>query len=205
MRFQPTNAWRNGKAGLWAAGSLALAMALPAQADWQLDPSQSQVQATIVEITPSGPNPHTHRVRQLAGTLAADGTLSVPLRLRQTDVIERLGNLPPWLSGLAETPLATVTTQLPPERLDALAVGESLTETLMLGVQANGERRQEPLKVRFTRESAAVIQVRNAERVALDGRELMNNQNVRSILLLLGYEEIGDEVPVELDATLVDR
>lgn len=188
----------------WLAGA-ALLLALPAQAAWQLDPSQSRIEATIIEVTPSGPVPHEHQVNQLQGQLSADGTLRMPLSLRQTDVIDRLGNLPPWLASLADVTLATVVTHLPPERLNNLAVGESMTETLMLGVQTEGESRQEPLKVRFTRESEDVIHVRNAERVALDGRELMSNQNVRSILLLLGYEEIGDEVPVELDATLVDR
>ncbi|SDL22885.1 hypothetical protein SAMN05661010_01137 [Modicisalibacter muralis] len=197
-------AWRRLATLAWVAGAT-LVLALPAQAAWQLDPSQSQVEATIIEITPSGPVPHEHQVRQLQGELSADGTLHLPLSLRQTDVIERLDELPPWLSSLADVTLATVVTQLPPSRLNNLAIGESLTETLMLNVQTNGENRQEPLKVRFTRESEDVIRIRNAERVALDGRELMNNQNVRSVLLLLGYEEIGDEVPVELDATLVDR
>lgn len=196
---------RRRLANLACVVGASLFLSLPAQAAWQLDPSQSQIQATIIEITPSGPVPHEHQVRQLQGQLSADGTLRLPLSLRQTDVIERLGELPPWLSSLADVTLATVVTQLPPERLNNLAVGESLTETLMLTVQTNGENRQEPLKVRFTREAEDVIRIRNAERVALDGRELMNNQNVRSVLMLLGYEQIGDEVPVELDATLVDR
>ena len=199
-----TPAWRRLTTLAWVA-SATLVWALPAQAAWQLDPAQSQIEATIIEVTPSGPVPHEHQVRQLQGELSANGTLRLPLSLRQTDVIERLGELPPWLSSLAGVTLATVVTQLPPERLNNLAVGESLTETLMLSVQTNGENRQEPLMVRFTRESDDVIHIRNAERVALDGRELMNNQNVRSVMLLLGYEEIGDEVPVELDATLVDR
>ena len=33
----------------------------------------------------------------------------------------------------------------------------------------------------------------------------MKNQTVRSILSLIGYQQIGDEVPVELNAVLVDR
>lgn len=185
--------------------SMALFATLPAHADWQLAPEQSRVQATIVEITPNGPAPHVHEVRQLQGTMSEDGTLRLPLQLRQTDIMERLGQLPPWLSGVADTTLATVITQLPPERLDALGVGESMTETLMLSVQADGQNRQEPFEARFTRESEDTIRVRNAERVALDGRELMNNQTVRTVMTLLGYKEIGDEVPVELNATLTDR
>ncbi|MEA3250856.1 MAG: hypothetical protein U9Q35_04655 [Pseudomonadota bacterium] len=204
MRFHSTSTWRNCGVAIGAAGAASL-VALPVQADWQLDPSRSRIAATIVEITPSGPVPHNYEVRQLQGQVSADGTLRLPLRLRQTDIMDRLGELPPWLSGLADTTLATVVTQLPPERLDSLAVGESMTETLMLGVQSDSEHRRKPLKVRFTREAEDTVHVRNAERVALDGRELMNDQNARSILLLLGYEEIGDEVPVELDATLVDR
>lgn len=196
---------RRRLATLASVAGAALLLSLPAQAAWQLDPAQSQIEATIIEITPSGPVPHEHQVNRLQGELSADGTLRLPLSLRQTDVIDRLGELPPWLASLADVTLATVVTQLPPERLNNLAVGESLTETLMLSVQSDGENRQEPLEVRFTRESEDVIRIRNAERVALDGRELMSNQNVRSVMLLLGYEEIGDEVPVELDATLVDR
>lgn len=195
------------RARAWLAGvaSAALLIAAPAQAAWQLLPGQSRIEATIVEITPAGPIPHRHAVRQLQGQVGPDGTLHLPLRLRQTDVMDRLGQLPPWLSGLADTVLATVVTQLPPEKLDGLDVGESLTATLMLGVQADGQNRREPLKVRLTRQAQDRIHIRNAERVAIDGRELMSNQTARSVLLLLGYEEIGNEVPVELDAVLADR
>ncbi|GGY11211.1 hypothetical protein GCM10007160_42840 [Litchfieldella qijiaojingensis] len=188
----------------WGAMAL-LALALPAQAAWQLDPAQSRLEATVVEITPSGPVPHQHRLRELRGDIGPDGTLRLPLRLNQTDVLDRLGDLPPWLSGVKELPLATLVTQLPPERLDALAVGESMTETLLFRIQAEDVTQQEPLKLRFTRHARGEIRVTNAERVALDGRELMANQTARSILLLLGYEQIGDEVPVQLDATLIDR
>ncbi|GHB07816.1 hypothetical protein [Modicisalibacter luteus] len=190
---------------LVAAAGAALLLGTPAQAAWQLIPEQSRVEATVVEITPTGPVPHTHRVSQLQGTLGNDGTLRVPLRLRQTDILERVGQLPPLLSGLADTTLTTVTVQLSPERLDSLNVGESITETVMLGVDNQGQRQQEPLKVRITRESGNTLHVRNAERVALDGKELMQNQTARTIFMLLGYEEIGDEVPVELDARLEDR
>ena len=190
---------------LIAATGAALLLSLPAQAAWQLVPEQSRVEATIVEVTPTGPVPHTHRVSQLQGTLGSDGTLRVPLRLRQTDVLDRVGQLPPLLSGLSDTTLATVTIQLSPERLDSLKVGESTTETVMLGVDNQGQQQQEPLKVRITRETENTLHVRNAERVALDGKELMQNQTARTILMLLGYDEIGDEVPVELDARLEDR
>ncbi|MBB3230964.1 hypothetical protein [Halomonas stenophila] len=193
----------------WRVASLALALsglvALPAQAAWQLEPSRSRLEATVIEITPTGPVPHRHQVRELSGSIDADGTLRLPLRLDQTDVLERLGPLPPWLDGMTERPLATLVTRLPPARLDGLAVGESLTETLSFRVDAEGVRRQEPLALRFTRVAADRIRVANAERIAVDGRELMANPTLRTVILLLGYEQIGDEVPVSLEATLIDR
>ncbi|MDR5862448.1 hypothetical protein QC758_05655 [Halomonas campisalis] len=129
-----------------------------------------------------------------------------PLHLNQSDVIEGLGPLPPWwLSGFTERPMATLTTRFPPERLEAMAVGESLVEVLMLSVQTGNATRSEPLAVRFTRESPERVRVTNAERVALDGRELMADPTLRSVMLLLGYERIGDEVPVSLDALLARR
>lgn len=182
---------------------VALLLALPAQAAWQLDPAQSRVAATVVEVGPSGPTPHHHEVRRLTGSADERGTLTLPLRLNQSDVIERLGPLPPWLAGLTERPLATLTTHFPPERLEALSLGESLVETLWLRVQSGNQMREEPLAVRFTKESTSEVRITNAERVALDGQALMADPTLRAVLLLLGYEQIGDEVPVHLDAVLV--
>ncbi|TFH88781.1 hypothetical protein EQG41_02655 [Billgrantia azerbaijanica] len=181
----------------------ALLLALPVQAAWQLDPAQSRVAATVIEIGPQGPIPHHHEVRRLAGSADDGGTLTLPLRLDQSDVIEKLGPLPPWLSGITERPLATLTTRFPPQRLERLAVGESLVETLQLQVQAGSQTREEPLAVRFTKESTGEVRITNAERVALDGQALMADPTLRAVLLLLGYEQIGDEVPVRLDALLV--
>ncbi|MGL6215311.1 hypothetical protein [Billgrantia desiderata] len=183
-------------------GATALLFALPLSA-WELDPERSRVSATVMQIAPDGPIPRQHEVRRLSGSANANGTLELPLRLNQSDVVERLGPLPPWLSGLTERPMATLTTQFPPERLERLEVGESLVETLTMTVRSGNNVRQESLPVRFTKKSSAEVQVTNAERVALDGQALMADPTLRSVMLLLGYEQIGDEVPVRLDALLV--
>ncbi|KAA0017629.1 hypothetical protein F0A16_12840 [Salinicola corii] len=191
--------------GIGLAAGLTLSCGL-AQAAWQLDPVQSRVTATVTEITSGGESiTHEHALRRMEGQISADGTLKLPIRLNQTDVLDRLGDLPPWMSSLTNTTLVTIVTHLPPERINSLAVGQSTVEILTLRTDSNGEQRQEKLPVRFTREAADVVRARNAEPVSLDGRELMKNQTVRSILSLMGYQQIGDEVPVELDAVLVDR
>lgn len=193
--------------GLHAALPLlfALPVSLPVLAAWELDPGRSQVEATVTEITPNGEVPHRHHVRELSGDISADGTLSLPLRLDQTDVIERLGELPPWLSGLARMPLVTLQTQLPPERLEGLDIGESLTETLEFRISAENATHREPIALRFTRRGLDTVHVTTAEEVSIEGQELMANQTARTVMLLLGYEQIGDEVPVELDVTLINR
>ena len=186
-------------AGLTAFHGVALAA-------WQLDPEQSQVTATVTEITSGGESiSHEHSLRRMEGQISEDGTLQLPIRLNQTDVLDTLGELPPWMSSLTGTTLVTVVTRLPPERINSLAVGQSTVEILTLSTESNGEQRQEKLPVRFTREATDVVRARNAEPVSLDGKELMKNQTVRSILSLIGYQQIGDEVPVELNAVLVDR
>lgn len=188
------------------AALLALLAALPvAAAAWELDPAHSRVAATVIQLAPEGPIPRQHEVRRLSGVAEADGTLVLPLRLAQSDVIERMGPLPPWLSGFTERPMATLTTRFPPERLERLGVGDSLVEVLTLSVQSGNTTRSEPLAVRFTREAADRVRVTNAERVALDGQALMADPTLRSVMRLLGYEQIGDEVPVSLDAVLVRR
>ncbi|AMD01789.1 hypothetical protein [Halomonas chromatireducens] len=99
---------RSRAAGL--ASGLALLLS-PLLAAWELDPAQSRVSATIVQIGPDGPVPRHHEVRRLAGSADTNGELQLPLRLNQSDVVERLGPLPPWLSGLTERPMATLTTR----------------------------------------------------------------------------------------------
>ncbi|GEK47326.1 hypothetical protein HPA02_16090 [Bisbaumannia pacifica] len=185
--------------------SLLALSTLPAQAAWQLDGERSRVEATVIAITPEGPSPHTHQIRDLHGDIDAEGRLRLPLRLAQADVLDRLGPLPPWLSGFTDRPLATLTTQLAPQRLDSLAVGDSRVETLTMRVEANGRHHQTPVPLRFSRLDGATIRVTAAERLVLDGQELMANPTLRGVLLMLGYEQIGDEVPVSLDALLIDR
>ncbi|MCK0744281.1 hypothetical protein [Chromohalobacter nigrandesensis] len=190
----------------WVAALGMVALPCVAQADWQLDPEKSRVEATITEITSSGGEvAHQHALKRMNGHIAADGTLRLPVRLNQTDILDQLGELPPWMASLSDTELTTVVTQLDPQVLDDLPVGESRTETLMLSVKDGDASQQEPLKVRFTRDSEREIRVRNAESVSLDGRAIMQNQTARTVLGLLGYQQIDDEVPVELDAVLVDR
>ncbi len=187
---------------LLALGASTLLFALPLAA-WELDPERSRVSATVMQITPDGPIPRQHEVRRLSGSADASGALELPLRLNQSDVVERLGPLPPWLASVTERPMATLTTRFPPERLERLAVGDSLVETLTMTVRSGNVVREESLPVRFTKTGSGQVQVTNAERVALDGQALMANPTLRSVLLLLGYEQIGDEVPVTLDALLV--
>jgi hypothetical protein len=187
---------------LLTLGASALLFALPLAA-WELDPERSRVSATVMQIGPDGPIPRQHEVRRLSGSADASGNLELPLRLNQSDVVERLGSLPPWLAGVTERPMATLTTRFPPERLERLAVGDSLVETLTMTVRSGNAVREESLPVRFTKTGSGEVQVTNAERVALDGQALMANPTLRSVLLLLGYERIGDEVPVSLDALLV--
>jgi len=181
-----------------------LLAASPVQAAWQLLAPESRVTATLTEITAQGKQPHTHHLDHLQGTLGADGTLRLPLRLSQTDVLKRIGPLPAWLQEMATTPLVTVVTEFDPQRLDALKVGESLTDTLTLRVEGNGEPRRETLPVHFTRKSEDRIRLTNAAPVTLDGQALMDNSIARLVLQMLGYQRIDDAVPVALDAVLVD-
>ncbi|WP_445156911.1 YceI family protein [Halomonas sp. E14] len=184
---------------------LALGASTLPLAAWELAPEHSRVSATVMQITPDGPVPRQHEVRRLSGSADASGTLQLPLRLNQSDVVERLGPLPPWLSGLTERPMATLTTQFPPERLERLTVGDSLVETLTMRVQSGNVVREESLPVRFTKTGSGQVQVTNAERVSLDGQALMADASLRTVMLLLGYEQIGDDVPVSLDAVLIKR
>lgn len=203
-------AWIRGSAvrkravGMWLAVA-SLFWGAVAQANWQLEPSRSQVQATITQLGAGAPEAHRYQLRDLQGEISPDGTLRLPLRLSQTDILDQFGTLPTWVSLLANTTLVTLTAQMPPARLDALDVGESLVETLTFRVQMDGVNQQEPVPLRFTREGLNEVRVTHAEPMALDGRTLMANSTVRTLLNMLGFQEIGNEVPVTLNALLINR
>ncbi len=182
-----------------------LMLTLPVQADWQLDPSQSRVQATITQLDGASPQTHHHEVRDLQGDISPDGTLRLPLKLSQTDLLSRFNDLPPWAGLLANTTLVTLTAQMSPERLDALDIGESLVETLTFRVQADAVNQQEAVPLRFTREGVNQVRVTHAEPLAMDGKALMSNSTVRTVLSMLGYQQIDEHVPVTLNALLINR
>ena len=182
-----------------------LLLVLPVQADWQLDPGQSQVQASITQLDGEAPQTHHHQVNNLQGDIAADGTLRLPLRLSQTDLLNRFGELPPWVGLLANTTLVTLVAQMPPERLDGLDIGESMVETLTFRVQTDLINQEEAVPLRFTREGLNEVRVTHAEPMALDGNALMTNSTVRTVLSMLGYQQIDEHVPVTLNALLVNR
>ncbi|RUR33686.1 hypothetical protein [Vreelandella nanhaiensis] len=182
-----------------------LLLAVPVQADWQLAPDQSRVEATITQTNGATPQAHHHQVRNLQGDISPDGTLRLPLKLSQTDLLSRFSDLPPWASLLTNTTLVTLTAQMPPERLDALDIGESLVETLTFRVQTDAVNQQESVPLRFTREGVNQVRVTHAEPLALDGNALMANTTVRTILSMLGYQQIDEHVPVTLNALLVNR
>lgn len=178
---------------------------LPVQADWQLDPGQSQVRASITQLDGEAPQTHLHQVNNLQGDIADDGTLRLPLRLSQTDLLNRFGELPPWVGLLANTTLVTLVAQMPPERLDGLDIGESMVETLTFRVQTDLINQAEAVPLRFTREGLNEVRVTHAEPMALDGNALMANSTVRTVLSMLGYQQIDEHVPVTLNALLVNR
>nr|WP_236995697.1 hypothetical protein [Halomonas populi] len=182
-----------------------LLLAVPVQADWQLDPDQSRVEATITQTDGATPQAHHHQVRNLQGDISPDGTLRLPLKLSQTDLLSRFNDLPPWAGLLTNTTLVTLTAQMPPERLDALDIGESLVETLTFRVQTDAVNQQESVPLRFTREGVDQVRVTHAEPLALDGNALMANGTVRTILSMLGYQQIDEHVPVTLNALLINR
>lgn len=182
-----------------------LLLTLPVHADWQLDPAQSQVQASITQLNGAAPQTHHHQIRDLQGTVSSDGTLRLPLKLSQTDILERFSELPPWIGLLANTTLVTLVAQMPPEQLDNLDIGESLVETLEFRVESDMVNQQESVPLRFTREGLNEIRVTHAEPMAIDGKVLMENSTVRTVLSMLGYQEIDENVPVTLNALLVNR
>ncbi|MDN6179513.1 MAG: hypothetical protein L0I84_00685 [Halomonas subglaciescola] len=185
----------------WVCAVGIACVSMAAQADWALVPSASHAGVTITELTQSGEEAHHHRLRGLSGRVADNGSLSLPLRLNQLDALERFDTLPPWLAGLADTTLATLTTTVDTRRLAELPVGSTLVDTLVF--HAKGQ--EAPIKLRFIRLDEETLRVTQAEELTLDSQEVRADPVGRSVLALLGYGEIKRDIPVTFEARLTQN
>ena len=184
---------------------LLLLLAGQAQAAWQFVPEDSQATAKVTDITDQGSQVHTHRLSNLEGHISDSGELVIPITLKQLDVVQNLGTLPPWLSDIGKKRLATVATQIDTAWLNSLNVGQSAQHTIALSQEEQRYTQTDHVALTITRTGANRFHVQTTSPVPIDTQAVMQEPNAQTVVSLLGYRQLGNTVPLSLDATLIQQ
>ncbi|TVU72698.1 hypothetical protein [Cobetia crustatorum] len=182
-----------------------IGISLPSQAAWQLVPATSGATATLTEQGAQGNVEHIHHLRGLSGTVGDDGKLTIPLSVSQTDLLDKVGELPPWLSGVSQMRLATLTLNLDPVALAALETGESNRMQVPFTATDGNRTHRDTLPLDVTRMDATHLSFENAEPLALDSSAVGKNQIGSTLLGLLGYGTLVGDIPVTLQGEMIDQ
>ncbi|WP_158772715.1 hypothetical protein [Cobetia sp. L2A1] len=182
-----------------------IGVSLPSQAAWQLVPASSGATATLTEKGAQGNIEHVHHLRGLSGTVGDDGKMTIPLSVSQTDLLDKVGELPPWLSGVSQMRLATLTLNLDPVALAALETGDSTRMQVPFTATDGNRTHHDTLPLDVTRLDATHLSFGNAEPLALDSAAVAKNQVGSTLLGLLGYGTLVGDIPVTLQGEMIDQ
>ncbi|REC95749.1 hypothetical protein [Kushneria indalinina] len=185
---------------------LTLALTTPAQAAWRFIPADSEITAHVAGQGQRGPMERTYHVSDLAGTINDEGYFEMPLRLEQTDLLDKQGSLGGLLSGLSsDSAMVTLSTQVNPAWLSNLQPGEATTRNVTLTASGNHFERSEQLPLTLERLNQQYYHLTLAEPISVDTRQLMQLDNAQTVMSLLGYRSLNDSIPIKLNARLIKQ
>ena len=193
------------KAAALAFAMSGIGVSLPTQAAWQLVPDSSGATATLTAQGSQGNVEHVHHLNGLSGTVGDDGKMSIPLSVGQTDLLDKVGELPPWLSGVSQMRLATLTLNLDPLAIAALEPGQTTRMQVPFSATDGNRTHRETLPLEVTRQDATHLTFINADPISLDSTEVARNQIGSTLLNLLGYGKLVGDIPVTLQGEMVDQ
>ncbi len=193
------------KAAALAFAMSGIGVSLPTQAAWQLVPDSSGATATLTSQGSQGNVEHVHHLNGLSGTVGDDGRMSIPLSVGQTDLLDKVGELPPWLSGVSQMRLATLTLNLDPLAIAALEPGKTARMQVPFSATDGNRTHHETLPLEVTRQDATHLTFINADPISLDSAEVARNQIGSTLLNLLGYGKLVGDIPVTLQGEMVDQ
>lgn len=167
-------------------------------AAWQFDPDHSKVNASFIDQRSSGDVTSVYHINQLNGSIDDQGKLSLPLELSQLDLLDKI---PTWLTGMLGDQKAMVTGQVDPKWFD-IDQGQSITKDVALTVGSGHHSHTETVPLKMTRTSDTQYHIETARPLALHTQDLMKQQYSGTIMKALGFQNLKDNIPLELDAQL---
>jgi polyisoprenoid-binding protein YceI len=175
--------------------AFALSTAFSSQANWQLDPAQSQLRFVSVK---NGVVAEVHKFSQLAGSWADDGKVSVQIPVATLDTMIPIRNerMLEHVFKAATFPNITASAMIAPKLVSDLMVGGSMQHSTELSVTLLDQTQTLPVQLTLTKLADGKIQAATTAPVLVNSAAFKLDNGVRKLQEIAKLNDISLMVPV---------
>jgi hypothetical protein len=171
-------------------------------AGWVIDPEGSYVGFASVKNDLIAEN---HSFTQITGTIEDSGEANIVIALASVETLIPIRNerMQAILFEVAQYPDVTVTANLDLDEFTSLGLGESKTDTILLGVNLHGTDLSKNVLVKVTRSSDNSYEVTSLGPIVIHASQFALSDGLESLRKVAGLQSIDLMVPVTFDLRLV--
>ena len=171
-------------------------------AGWVIDPEGSYVGFASVKNDLIAEN---HSFTQITGAIEDSGDANIVIALASVETLIPIRNerMQAILFEVAQYPDVTVTANLDLDEFTSLRLGESRTDTILLGVNLHGTDLSKNVLVKVTRSSDNAYEVTSLGPIVIHASQFALSDGLESLRKVAGLQSIDLMVPVTFDLRLV--
>ena len=171
-------------------------------AGWVIDPEGSYVGFASVKNDLLAEN---HSFTLITGTIEDSGDANIVIALASVETLIPIRNerMQAILFEVAQYPDVTVTANLDLDEFTSLRLGESRTDTILLGVNLHGTDVSKNVLVKVTRSSNNAYEVTSLGPIVIHASQFALSDGLESLRKVAGLQSIDLMVPVTFDLRLV--
>jgi polyisoprenoid-binding protein YceI len=195
IRFVENNCHLTGVYMRLLVAALGLAVAFTTQANWQLDPANSQLRFVSVKNSVVA---EVHSLKQLSGQWANDGKVSISIPVASVDTLIPIRNerMLEHVFQAAKFPNITATTRIEPKLLADLMVGGSMQHNTELALTLLDQTQTLPVQLTLTKLADGKIQASTLAPVMVNSASFKLDAGVKTLQELAKLNDISLLVPV---------
>ena len=171
-------------------------------AGWVIDPEGSYVGFASVKNDLIAEN---HSFTQITGAIEDSGDANIVIALASVETLIPIRNdrMQAILFEVVQYPDVTVTANLDLDEFTSLGLGESKTDTILLGVNLHGTDLSKNVLVKVTRSSNNAYEVTSLGPIIIHASQFALSDGLESLRKIAGLQSIDLMVPVTFDLRLV--
>ena len=171
-------------------------------AGWVIDPEGSYVGFASVKNDLIAEN---HSFTQITGAIEDSGDANIVIALASVETLIPIRNdrMQAILFEVVQYPDVTITANLDLDEFTSLGLGESRTDTILLGVNLHGTDLSKNVLVKVTRSSNNAYEVTSLGPIIIHASQFALSDGLESLRKIAGLQSIDLMVPVTFDLRLV--